>query len=100
MASTPRILSQYFSTVIEKDLLLDGEVIPAGTSILFAPQTTAHSVRVPGEQSLLEAWPKLSKEGHSHIEYEKILSGYQTEMIKMLDRLTKIELWAASKGYK
>ena len=66
---------------------------------MLAPQTTAHSVRVPGGQSLLEAWSSLSKEGHTHTEMQELLSGFQTEQISTSDRLTKLELWATEHGY-
>lgn len=95
-----KILSQYFATVLEKDTTVDGEVIPAGTTVLFAPQTTAHSVRVPGSKSLLEAWPEISKTNHTHPDLLKILVGYQSELIKAMDRLTKLEIWATKNGYQ
>lgn len=99
MANPPKILSQYFLTTLEKDMEVEGTVIPKGTTVLFAPQTTAHSVRVPGGISLLEAWPSLSKNGHKHYELEEIIAGFQTEQIKNLDRLTRLEMWAAKEGY-
>ena len=97
---TVRVLSQYMFTVLEEPLaLLDGEVIPAGTTVMFAPQTTAHSVRVPGSRSLLEAWDSLSKEGHAHTGMQALLSKCQTELIVTTDRLTRLEIWAAQNGY-
>ena len=99
MANPPKILSQYFLTTLEQDMEIDGAVVPAGTTVLFAPQTTAHSVRVPGGISLFEAWPSLSKAGHKHYELETIIAGYQNEQIKYLDRVTRLELWAAKEGF-
>ena len=97
---TVRVLSQYMFIVLEAPLALPGgEVIPAGTTVMFAPQTTAHSVRVPGSRSLLEAWDSLSKEGHTHTGMQKLLSECQTELIVTTDRLTRLEIWAAQNGY-
>ena len=88
-----KILAQYMFVTLEKPLAVGGVTIPAGTTVMLAPQTTAHSVRVPGGQSLLEAWPSLSKEG------QELLSGFQTEQISTSDRLTRLELWATEHGY-
>lgn len=94
-----KILAQYMFVTLEKPLAVGGVTIPAGTTVMLAPQTTAHSVRVPGGQSLLEAWPSLSKEGHTHTDMQELLSGFQTEQISTSDRLTKLELWATEHGY-
>lgn len=102
----PIILSQYFLTKLEEDMTMDGKVIPAGTTILFAPQTTAHSVRVPGNKSLFEAWNELSKTDHTHKELESLttlralVSQYQSDTLDFLDRVTKLELWATKQGYE
>ena len=99
MPESMKILAQYMFVTLEKPLVVGGVSIPAGTTVMLAPQTTAHSVRVPGEQSLLEAWPSLSKEGHTHTDMQELLSGFQTEQISTSDRLTKLELWATEHGY-
>ncbi len=95
-----RIVSQYTFVVLEKPLTLPtGEVLPAGTKVMFAPQTTAHSVRVPGAKSLLEAWDDLSKTGHEHSDLQATLATYQAELARMADRLTKQELLTAQNGH-
>lgn len=99
MPESMKILAQYMFVTLEKPLVVGGVSIPAGTTVMLAPQTTAHSVRVPGEQSLLEAWPSLSKEGHTHTDMQELLSGFQTEQISTSDRLTRLELWATEHGY-
>ena len=99
MPESMKILAQYMFVTLEKPLAVGGVTIPAGTTVMLSPQTTAHSVRVPGGQSLLEAWPSLSKEGHTHTDMQELLSGFQTEQISTSDRLTKLELWATEHGY-
>ncbi|WP_418236529.1 hypothetical protein [Desulfovibrio sp.] len=99
MSESMKILAQYMFVTLEKPLVVGGVSIPAGTTVMLAPQTTAHSVRVPGGQSLLEAWPSLSKEGHTHTDMQELLSGFQTEQISTSDRLTRLELWATEHGY-
>lgn len=99
MPESMKILAQYTFVTLEKPLVVGGVTIPAGTTVMLAPQTTAHSVRVPGEQSLLEAWPSLSKEGHTHTEMQALLSEYQTALITATDRLTRLETWASEQGY-
>lgn len=99
MPESMKILAQYMFVTLEKPLVVGGVTIPAGTTVMLAPQTTAHSVRVPGGQSLLEAWPSLSKEGHTHTDMQELLSGFQAEQISTSDRLTKLELWATEHGY-
>lgn len=98
-AAPPKILSQYFLTILDKDTIVDGSVIPKGTTILFAPQTTAHSVRVPGGKSLLEAWPTISKTDHKHYELENLIANYQSEQIAIIKKLTQLEMWAIDNGY-
>lgn len=98
--SNIKILAQYAFVTLEASLTLaDGTVLPAGTTVMLAPQTTAHSVRVPGAQSLAEAWDKLSKDGHAHPDMQALLSQYQTALIQSSDRLAKLEIWAAQNGY-
>ncbi|MCI7617578.1 MULTISPECIES: hypothetical protein [Desulfovibrio] len=99
MPESMKILAQYMFVTLEKPLVVGGVSIPAGTTVMLAPQTTAHSVRVPGGQSLLEAWPSLSKKGHTHTDMQELLSGFQTEQISTSDRLTRLELWATEHGY-
>lgn len=99
MPESMKILAQYMFVTLENPLVVGGVSIPAGTTVMLAPQTTAHSVRVPGGQSLLEAWPSLSKEGHTHTDMQELLSGFQTEQISTSDRLTRLELWATEHGY-
>ena len=99
MPESMKILAQYMFVTLEKPLVVGGVSIPARTTVMLAPQTTAHSVRVPGGQSLLEAWPSLSKEGHTHTDMQELLSGFQTEQISTSDRLTRLELWATEHGY-
>jgi hypothetical protein len=65
-------LCQYLLTTLDRDITVNGETIAAGTQVLLLPQTTAHSVRVPGSQSLLEAWNTLSKTDHTHPTYAAI----------------------------
>lgn len=87
-----KILSKYEFTTLDADLTLsDGTVVPKGTTVMFAPQTTAHSVSVPGKQSLLEAWGTLSKVGHEHTDLQLALSGYQEQLVRLTDRVTKLE---------
>ena len=99
MSESMKILAQYMFVTLEKPLVVGGVSIPAGTTVMLAPQTTAHSVRVPGGQSQMEAWPSLSKEGHTHTDMQELLSGFQTEQISTSDRLTRLELWATEHGY-
>ncbi|HJA09054.1 MAG TPA: hypothetical protein H9962_07690 [Candidatus Mailhella merdigallinarum] len=100
MPENIKLLAQYSFTTLEEPLTLEnGTTLPVGTRVMLVPQTTAHSVRVPGDRSLLEAWPSLSKEGHVHTDMQILLSGYQTELIEAADRLTRLETWAAQNGY-
>ena len=101
MPDSIQLLAQYSFVTLEEPLTLDnGTELPAGTQVMLVPQTTAQSVRVPGEQSLLDAWPSLSKAGHEHTDMQALLSEYQTALIATTDRLTKLETWAASNGYE
>lgn len=98
-SSKIKALCQYIFTSLEHDITVGGKTIPAGTEVLLLPQTTAGSIRVPGNISLAEAWDSLSKEGHSHHDLEAVLSGYQEQLVRYADRLTKLEIWAVGKGY-
>lgn len=93
-------LCQYLLTTLERDVSLpDGSVIPAGSDVLLLPQTTAHSVRVPGSQSLAEAWPQLSKTGHAHPVEQAQLADFAAQLVRCADRLTGLESWAIQQGY-
>ena len=91
-------LCQYLFAKLDKDMVIGGKKIPAGTEVLLLPQTTAESVRVPGNMSLADAWALLSKVGHTH-DYDDLLSGYQEQLTRYADRLTSLEVWAAGRGY-
>lgn len=100
MPENIKLLAQYSFITLEDPLILgNGTTLPAGTRVMLVPQTTAHSVRVPGDQTLLEAWPLLSKTNHVHTDMQTLLSQYQTELIAATDRLTSLETWAAQNGY-
>lgn len=100
MPGTVTKLCQYLLTTLERDLTLDdGTTLPAGTEVLLLPQTTAHSVRVPGNQSLAEAWDTLSKAGHAHPEDQRNLADYEAQLLRYAERLTALEAWAARNGY-
>lgn len=100
MPESVKLLAQYSFITLEEPLHLEnGTKLPAGTRVMLVPQTTAHSVRVPGEMSLLEAWPLLSKTDHAHTDLQALLSQYQTELIAATDRLTRLEIRAARDGY-
>lgn len=100
MPGTVTKLCQYLLTTLERDLALDdGTTLPAGTEVLLLPQTTAHSVRVPGRKSLAEAWDTLSKTGHAHPEDQRNLADYANQLLRYADRLAALESWAARNGY-
>ena len=88
-----------FITLDRSLTLPNGTVLPKGSTVMCVPQTTAHAVRVPGNKSLLAAWSSLSKVGHTHPDYQSALAGFQTELTRWADRTTKLETWAAEKGY-
>lgn len=92
-------LCQYLFATLDKDMVIGGKTIPAGTELLLLPQTTAESVRVPGSMSLADAWALLSKVGHTHNTYDDLLAGYQEQLTRYADRLTALEAWAAGHGY-
>ena len=91
-------LCQYLFATTDRDLVIGGRTIPAGTEVLLLPQTTAESVRVPGNMSLAEAWGALSKVGHVH-DYDGLIAGYQEQLTRWADRLTRLEAWASDLGY-
>lgn len=96
-----QVLCQYIFADLKRDLAINGgQTIKAGTRVLLLPQTTAQSVRVPGNMNLAEAWESLSKDGHTHPDDQETLAGYQTELIRLSDRLTAIEAWAVRNGYE
>lgn len=93
-------LCQYIFATLGRDLVVGGKTIKAGTEVQLLPQTTAQSVRVPGDTSLAEAWPSLSRVGHAHADDQKNLADYQAQLVRCADRLTKIEAWAAKNGWQ
>lgn len=69
-------------------LTLDnGTVVPAGSAVLLLPQTVADCVLTPDGDSLSEAWPTISRDGHSHEEIAK----FSAELIRFSTRLTGVE---------
>lgn len=94
------MLCQYLLTTLETDWVLEnGTVLPAGTEVMLLPQTTAHSVRVPGGLSLAEAWPSLSRQGHEHPVFQAQLAEYAAQLVRYADRLTRLESWALEQGF-
>ena len=91
------VLCQYLFATTDRELVIGGRTIPAGTEVLLLPQTTAESVRVPGNMSLAEAWDALSRVGHVH-NYDALIAGYQEQLTRWADRLTSLENWAADRG--
>lgn len=69
-------------------LTLDnGTVVPAGSAVLLLPQTVADCVLTPEGESLAEAWPTISRDGHSHTE----IVDYSTQLIRLSTRLAEVE---------
>lgn len=97
--STPLKLAQYIFADLAEDLTINDQLIPAGTSVCILPQTTAHSVRVPGNRSLLEAWSTLSTTDHSHNDHLLALAGFEEQLVLALRRLNTLEVWAAENGF-
>ena len=91
-------LCQYLFVKLEQNMGIGGKTIPAGTEVLLLPQTTAESVRVPGNMSLAEAWNTFSRVGHVH-NYDELIAGYQEQLTRWADRLTSLEAWAVDRGY-
>lgn len=95
------VLCQDMLGVLKTPLTLsDGTVLPAGSSILMLPQTIANCVLTPDGNSLAAAWKSISRDGHAHIEIEELIAAAQTQSAYLLDRMIKLEAWAAKNGYK
>lgn len=98
MANNVKFLSSLQTATLERDILdANGRVIaPCGSVIVILPQTVAGAVLVENGKTLAELWPSVSRNGHSHEEYEILLANYQAELIRLVDRLTAAELKIAN----
>jgi len=120
-----KVLANVFSYTAARDLTLaNGTVIPAGTTIILVPHTTARAVTY-GEQSLETYLPGLEAALADYQtelinftarqtnfesvvpELEHSVGGYQAELINLTDRLTALETvmaellsWAKAQGYE
>ena len=84
----PVLLCQDALSRLEKDLELpDGTLIPKGTLVLLLPQTIADCVMTPDGDSLAEAWPGISREGHTHPE----IAQFSKELIELARRVATVE---------
>ena len=55
MPENIKLLAQYSFTTLEEPLTLEnGTTLPVGTRVMLVPQTTAHSVRVPGSMAVAQ----------------------------------------------
>lgn len=94
MATGIKFLSSLQTATLDRDILdNNGKVIAEkGSVIVILPQTVAGAVVIENGKTLAELWPDVSKKGHQHEDYEKLLADYQAELIRLADRLTKAEL--------
>lgn len=78
------LLSHSMLCRIESDLTLSsGKTVPAGTTVLILPETTASCVLTPDGDSLEAAWPTISRAGHSHAEVFDL----SAQVVKLSERL-------------
>lgn len=89
-----KVLCSLQTAVLEKDITdSQGKILAyAGDRVIILPQTAAQAVLVEKGKSLAELWPSISREGHKHEDTQTDLADYQEQMIRLTDRLTKIEL--------
>ena len=91
-----KLLASSYSSVLTEDLLDENNNVlaRAGDRVVFVPITHYRAVMC-GNNSLEDLWNSLSKVGHTHQE----LVDFQTSQVRAMDRLTQLELWAATNGY-
>ncbi len=82
------LLCQDTICLLEHDLVLaDGMQIPAGTRVILLPQTIASCILTPDGDSLADAWPTISRSGHTHAE----IVDYSEQLTRCANRLTIVE---------
>lgn len=89
------LLCQDTICLLESDLVLaDGTQIPAGTRVVLLPQTVAACILTPDGDSLAEAWPSISRAGHTHdeiVEYSEQLTRYANRLTVVEARLAEMD---------
>lgn len=78
-----RIISAIQIATLNKDMVMgNGETIPTGSEVIIIPQTLASAVLADGEKTLAEILE----------EWKETLAAYQTELIRLADRVTAMQL--------
>lgn len=89
------LLCQDTICLLEHDLVLaDGTQIPAGTRVVLLPQTIAACILTPDGDSLADAWPSISRAGHTHdeiVDYSEQLTRYATRLAVVEAKLAAME---------
>lgn len=89
------LLCQDTICLLEHDLVLaDGTQIPAGTRVVLLPQTISACILTPDGDSLADAWPTISRSGHTHdeiVDYSEQLTRYANRLTVVEAKLTELE---------